>query len=208
MTVSVTGGEGAPPEIIEAVADRTSGPAPLDVLFQAVADDPDGDALTYRWDFGDGGAAFGEEAEHRYLVTGDYTATLTVTDAAGNTDTAEIAITVTDPVGNRPPTVTAAAVPASGRAPLDVQLSATGTDPDGDALTYRWSFGDGSADAAGRRARHVYTRNGTFTATVTATDRAGLTDTDSVTITVGQPGRQPGARRCRPRPTRRRAPAR
>ncbi len=186
VTVSVTG-TGRPPEIIEAVADRTSGPAPLDILFQAVADDPDGDELTYRWDFGDGGAAFGEEAEHRYLEVGEHTATLTVTDAAGNTDTAEIAITVTDPVGNRPPTVTAAAVPASGKAPLAVQLSATGTDPDGDALTYRWSFGDGTADAAGRRARHVYTRNGTYTATVTATDRAGATDTDSVTITVGNP---------------------
>ena len=61
--MSVTG-TGRPPEIVEAVADRTSGPAPLDVLFQAVADDPDGDELTYKWEFGDGGAAFGEEAEH------------------------------------------------------------------------------------------------------------------------------------------------
>ena len=138
-----------------------------------MADDPDGDQLTYKWEFGDGGTAFGAEAEHRYLTPGDRTATLTVTDTAGNTDTATIAITVEDPVGNAPPTVTAAAVPASGTIPLDVQFSATGTDPDGDALTYRWSFGDGSDDVAGRRARHVYTRNGTFTATVTATDRAG-----------------------------------
>ena len=186
VTVTVTGA-GRPPEIIEAIADRTSGPAPLDVLFQSVADDPDGDQLTYKWEFGDGGTAFGAEAEHRYLTPGDRTATLTVTDTAGNTDTATIAITVEDPVGNAPPTVTAAAVPASGTIPLDVQFSATGTDPDGDALTYRWSFGDGSDDVAGRRARHVYTRNGTFTATVTATDRAGNTDTDSVTITVGNP---------------------
>ena len=129
----------------------------------------------------------------RYLTKGTYTAKLTVSDPAGNTDTATIAITVGDPVGNESPTVEAAAVPQSGTAPLDVQFSATGTDPDGDALTYRWSFGDGSAEAAGRRARHVYTRNGVFTATVTATDRAGQHRDGHDRDHGRQPGRQPGA---------------
>ena len=65
VTVTVTGTTGRAPEIIEATADKTTGPAPLDVLFQAVADDPDGDQLTYKWEFGDQGTAFGAEAEHR-----------------------------------------------------------------------------------------------------------------------------------------------
>ena len=186
VTVTVTT-DGAAPEIVEALADKTEGPAPLDVLFQAVADDPDDDQLTYKWEFGDGGVAFGAEAEHTYLTKGSYEAKLTVSDPAGNTDTATIPITVADPVGNQPPSVTAAAVPQSGKAPLDVQLSAQGTDPDGDVLTYVWDFGDGSAGAAGRRARHVYTRNGVFTAKVTATDRAGNTATGTVAITVGNP---------------------
>ncbi|HYI20395.1 MAG TPA: PKD domain-containing protein, partial [Solirubrobacteraceae bacterium] len=67
VTVTVTGGgepENGAPEILELGADVTSGPAPLDVLFGAVADDPDGDELTYAWDFGDGGAAFGDEPDH------------------------------------------------------------------------------------------------------------------------------------------------
>jgi cytochrome c len=187
VTVTVSGSGNVPPEIVQATADRTSGAAPLSTLFQAVAHDAEGDLLTYAWEFGDGGTAFGEEAEHTYLTKGAYEAKLTVTDAAGGSDTATIAIAVSDPPGNRAPSVAAAAVPQSGKAPLDVQLSAQGTDPDGDALTYAWDFGDGSPGAAGRRARHLYTANGVFTAKVTATDGGGKTATATVKITVGNP---------------------
>ena len=55
MTVTERRGNAAP-EIVEATADRTSGPAPHEVWFQAVAGDPDGDQLDYRWEFGDGAA--------------------------------------------------------------------------------------------------------------------------------------------------------
>jgi PKD repeat protein len=186
--VTVTAPTNRPPVIREATADRTTGHAPLDVWFHAVADDPEGGRLTYRWEFGDApGSALGAEAEHTYLAPGTFTATLTVTDAGGATDTEEITITVTDPPGNRAPTVKAAALPASGQAPLEVQFSAQGSDPDGDALSYAWDFGDGSAEAKGRRARHVYTQTGTFSARVTATDKAGNTATDTVEVVVGDP---------------------
>jgi nitrous oxidase accessory protein NosD len=42
--------------------------------------DPDGDALTYAWDFGDGGTASGYSASHTYAALGDYVVTLTVSD--------------------------------------------------------------------------------------------------------------------------------
>jgi cytochrome c len=190
VTITVTpatGGENAAPVIIEAGADRTTGPAPLDVWLYAVASDDGGQGdLSYRWEFGDGGTAFGDEADHRYLTKGTYAAKVTVTDAGGKSASRNVAITVTDPVGNRPPSVLAAAAPASGKAPLDVAFTADGTDPDGDALTYAWDFGDGNT-ATGRRARHVYTGNGTYTAKVTAKDPSGLTDTDTVQIVVGNP---------------------
>ena len=41
-------------------------------------------ALT-SWDFGDGGAVAGASAAHTYAAAGNYTVTVTVTDAAGNT---------------------------------------------------------------------------------------------------------------------------
>ena len=146
-------------------------PAPLEVWFQAVADDPEGGTLTYRWDFGDGGSALGAEADHTYLQPGTFTATLTVTDRGGMSDSETIDHHRHRPAGQPRAEVEAAALPASGQAPLDVMFSAAGSDPDGDALSYAWDFGDGSPVAKGRRARHTYTRTGTYTAKVTATDR-------------------------------------
>ena len=186
VEVVVTAPTDQPPVLLEAEADRTSGAAPLKVFFHAVASDPERKALTYRWDYGDGGQAFGDEVEHTYREPGDYTATLTVTDQAGNVVTETFAIEVADAPGNAAPTVKAAALPASGQAPLEVLLTAQGTDPDGDALTYAWSFGDG-ATGKGRRVRHTYTTTGTFTATVTATDEAGNTDSATVQVVVGNP---------------------
>jgi PKD repeat protein len=189
VTVTVGDPESEPPVIVEAGADRTSGPAPLDVLFHAVAEDPEGGPLTYKWEFGDasGGSALGDEAEHTYLSPGTFTAKVTVTDETGQTATKEIVITVANPPGNRAPHVEGAAVPGSGKAPLEVLFTAQGTDPDGDVLTYAWDFDDGSAPVAGKTARHVYTKNGLFTAKVTVTDRGGLTHSAEVTVTVGNP---------------------
>jgi cytochrome c len=187
VSVMVGAAESEPPVIVEAAADDPSGPAPHDVLLHAVAEDPEGGDLTYKWDFGDGGSAFGDEVEHRYLSPGSFTARVTVTDETGQTATEEVAITVTNPPGNRAPSVEAAAAPRSGKAPLEVLFTAQGTDPDGDTLTYSWDFGDLSAPVSGRIARHVYEKNGAFTATVTVTDRAGLTDSEEITITVGNP---------------------
>jgi len=42
--------------------------------------DPDGDNLTYAWDFGDGGTGSGATPTHTYGIAGAYLVTLTVTD--------------------------------------------------------------------------------------------------------------------------------
>ncbi|MFI2436094.1 PQQ-dependent sugar dehydrogenase [Streptomyces sp. NPDC018693] len=83
------------------------------------------------------------------------------------------------------PVAQASASRTSGHAPLMVRFSSAGTtDQDGDALTYRWDFGDGmqSTDAS---PRHTYRKNGTYTATVTAEDPSGRTGSASVQIVVG-----------------------
>ena len=56
-------------------------------------------------------------------------------------------------------------------------------DVDGDSLTYHWEFGDG-ATATGATPSHVYADNGIYTATLTVTDPAGLSHSDSLTVTV------------------------
>jgi outer membrane protein OmpA-like peptidoglycan-associated protein len=84
------------------------------------------------------------------------------------------------PVGNRPPVcrVTVAARAQAGEA---VQFDASASaDPDGDALSYTWDFGDGTAPARVTvpRTTHTYTRAGNYTVKVTADDgRGGICNT-------------------------------
>ena len=94
-----------------ASASPTSGSAPLEVQFTGSdSSDPDGDTLTYDWDFGDGSAhSTAADPTHTYATPGNYTATLTVTDGhacARDTDT------VTISAGNDPPSVPTISTPA------------------------------------------------------------------------------------------------
>lgn len=63
--------------------------------------DPDGTITSYDWDFGDGNNASGMIVTHTYASTGNYTATLTVTDNGGLTDDDTAAVTV-NPGGSEP----------------------------------------------------------------------------------------------------------
>jgi len=53
---------------------------------------------TYSWDFGDGTTGSGSSVSHSYLLAGNYTVTLTVTDANGLKATASVTITVALPL--------------------------------------------------------------------------------------------------------------
>lgn len=50
------------------------------ITFTGTATDPEGDTLYFSWNFGDGFAASGSPVTHRYVVPGDYTVTMHVTD--------------------------------------------------------------------------------------------------------------------------------
>jgi PKD repeat protein len=170
------------PPTVEAAGDPAAGKPPLTVQFSAAGSDPDGDPLMYAWDFGDGAKSFLQNPSHTYATAGTYTATVTVTDSRGATASDTVVVVA----GNRAPTVDLQATPTSGTAPLNVTFTATGSDPDGDGLTYQFDFGEGRPTkwSASRTATHRYGKAGIYTATVTVRDSDGATATDTVEITV------------------------
>lgn len=95
------------------------------------------------------------------------------------------AVAVTRERDNAPPSVAIAVVP-QGQAiagVTQVGFTASGSDPEGDPLSYSWDFGDGGT-ATGPSAVHVFPRTGEQRVTLTVRD--GLASTTlSVTVTVG-----------------------
>lgn len=65
-----------------------------------------------------------------------------------------------------------------------VSFQGSATDPDGDALSYQWAFGDGATAAVQGPISHTYSTAGTFTATFTATDTHAASSSATRTITV------------------------
>ena len=96
--------------LANAVATPVTGSAPLVVLFDGLGStDPEGDPLTYQWDFGDCTTRDGATATHTYNFAGTYQASLVVSDGL-STDTMSVEITVGPPpqplnlvrIGNEP----------------------------------------------------------------------------------------------------------
>ncbi len=123
----VGGGNQAPTAV--AAGTPTSGQAPLTVAFSSAgSSDPEGGALSYSWDFGDGTSSTEANPSKTYTANGTYAVTLTVTDPQGATGTANVQIGV----GNTAPTVTITS-PADGQLVSfgdTVPYSVTVTDPE------------------------------------------------------------------------------
>jgi probable HAF family extracellular repeat protein len=88
-----SGGTPNQPPVAVATSD---GVAKLTVYFNGSASfDPEGDELSYAWDFGDGSALAADMSpKHRYKKAGTYLVTLTVTDEQGLASTDQLTISV------------------------------------------------------------------------------------------------------------------
>jgi PKD repeat protein len=174
-------GNSAPTANISATP--TSGEIPLTVAFDASqSTDSNGDALTYSWDFGDGSTDNGVTVSHTYTVQGSYVAELTVSDGELS-DVASIIISAGIEPVNEAPEAAVSASTMTGDAPLVVSFDASGSsDPNGDALTYTWDFGDGST-ATGVTVDHTFSEAGTYTVSLVVSD-GELTAVDSIEIQV------------------------
>ncbi|GAB3995427.1 hypothetical protein GCM10028807_35530 [Spirosoma daeguense] len=129
------------PPIAVISADKTVGSSPLTVQFKGDgSSDPDGDAITYAWDFGDATSSTAINPAHTFTGTGtqSFTVRLTVTDSRGQTASQQMVISL----NNAAPTVKITTPAANSLYPLDrestYQLKATVTDETPASLAYSW----------------------------------------------------------------------
>ena len=171
------------------------GSPPLPVQFTGSdSTDPEGDPLTYEWDFGDGSPhSTVADPTHTYAAAGTYTARLTVDDGTARFPTASVQIDVGEPPSA---SITAPADGATYRDGAPVQLTGTGTDPEDGALpgsSLSWHIvlhhGDHVHDFAtqtGATAQFTpvqdHDADSHYEVTLTARDSSGQTSQDSVEL--------------------------
>jgi PKD repeat protein len=128
----------------------------------------------YVWSLGDGTNASGVEVSHSFAEGGNYSVSVTVTDADGLTSVATTELTVaTRPV-----------------AAFDVQCEALSCTFDGSAssggageLSYEWEFSDDTT-LAGATVDKVFAAAGSYDVTLTVSDTLGEVGTATATVAV------------------------
>ena len=181
-----------------ATATRPSAANPYTIAFSSAgSSDPNGSALTYRWDFGDGATSTAANPTHTYNATGvkTFTATFTVTNSQGLTGTDTIDVVV----GGRLPVATITAPANNVRVKTGTRVTFTGTASDPDetlpASAMKWSVLLHHNDhihpgvtATGASGSFVVEAHGTtgetyfYEIVLIVTDSAGLTDTKRVNV--------------------------
>jgi glucose/arabinose dehydrogenase/PKD repeat protein len=184
--------------VVSASANPTSGPAPLAVSFSSAgSSDPEGQPLTYSWNFGDGSSSTAANPSHTYASRGTYTARLTVSDGVNSSLSTPITISV-----GSIPTATISS-PTDGlqfKAGDVISYQGDGTDPDDGSLpasAFTWNIdflheghvhpgtpvtgvkgGSFTIPSSG----HDFSGNTRYRITLTVRDSDGLTSSKSVTI--------------------------
>lgn len=159
--------------------------------------DPDGDTITYAWEFeskpsdsqvslSDGSA---QNPTFTADVIGDYVVNLVVSDGTASSDPDTVTVQIS--AANQPPVADAGpdqSVTTGDSVTLDGSQS---LDPDEDLITYAWEFSqlpDGSAatisDATIVNPTFTADTDGVYSVTLTVSDPDGLESSDSVDITA------------------------
>ena len=172
------------PHVEFSVSPSPVSPHELAFFDAGTSSDPNGEIVSFAWNFGDGTTGKGQTASHTYTKIGTYTATLTATDDKGGVEqrTKEVRV-----VTNDPPIVdfsVKATSPARMLQSLDeLEFIDESSDNDGEVVAWTWRFGDG-AFAEGQTASHTYDKGGEFIVGLAVTDDQGATAAQTQPIRI------------------------
>lgn len=174
-TATITTGTAVAVPITAAfTADTINGTAPLTVTF---TDTSTGTPTSWLWDFGDGTTSTVQNPSHTFTTPGNYTTSLTVTNATGSGSSTQI-ITV------NPPAAPAASFThnyVNGTAtPSNVTFTNTST---GIINSYHWDFGDGTSSTSMSPSKN-YTTAGIYQVILTVSGPGGSSSA-SQTLNIG-----------------------
>jgi PKD repeat protein len=142
---------------------------------------------TFTWNWGDGTSSNGNPASHTYSSGGTYQASLTVTDAAGGSNTASFNVLVktdtTPPVVSIVSPAALALFNSKSNGVVTVNVLAQDPDDDSSKLTVTVNGVNATANPDGTfTATNVPLREGPNTITATATDPAGNAATAGISV--------------------------
>ncbi len=154
----------------------------------STSSDPDGDSLTYTWDFGDGTTGTGINVSHTYSTNSAndlFEVTLTVSDGELTNSVTQEFRSIARPCP--PPSIESVAIEAStfsGVAPLEVSFEATVTSfgIPASSIIYSWDFDNGNS-GNGDTVSTIFSNPGTYIVTVNASSNNSEAS-QSITITV------------------------
>ena len=134
--------------------------------------------LSYEWDFGDNsGTTNATNPSHLYLAIGDYTVTLTTSNAfSSNT------VQQTFSVDGIAPT---AGFTHDGPAIIGETVSFSNASTGSSPLSYEWDFGDDSAASNAANPTHVYAEPGTYTVILAVENEWGSDSAESTVVIDG-----------------------
>ncbi|MBK7892736.1 MAG: PKD domain-containing protein [Bdellovibrionales bacterium] len=119
-----------------------------------------------------------------FTERGTFTVVVSARDTFGAVGTKSVPITIES---NQIPLVTASYVVLSNQAPYQVRVTATASDPDGDAIQYNFAYSTGQVSGFQDSPQGLtsFAAAGTYSVDVTARDVNGGTATFTLPITVG-----------------------
>jgi len=151
--------------------------------FGVAATDPEGQTMTYLWDFGGGATSTDVSPEHAFANDGTATVTVTVTDFSGEATSVSTQVEVL----NVAPTIQTLTGDLTGETAATLSYQAVATDPGADTLTYTWDWDDGSPLESGSTLAnhsHSYAFAGNYDIELLVSDDGGGTSTTNLLVAV------------------------